>query len=75
MFFFGYQIAIRFVTANSDAYWESFLAFTYETDKKLSWEDRIKDCRERFPQKWINYVGDLEEIVDYWDLILKEQYK
>lgn len=73
--FFGYQITLTFKAENEDAYWESFLAFTYETDEKLSWKERIEDCRERFSQTWTRYDGDKKETVDYWKLILKKCYE
>ncbi len=73
---FNYQITLTFFAENEDAYWESFLAWEYETDKSLNWKDRIKDCRKRFPQKWTHYKdGDKKETVDYYNLILKEKYK
>lgn len=70
--FYGYQLAVTFTTEDPDQYWESFLAWYYETDKKLSWQERIKDCRKRFPQKWTTYI---EGKIDYWDKILKNKYK
>lgn len=72
---FGKQLTLTFFAENEDHYWESFLAWEYETDKSLSWKERIKDCRKRFSQTWKRYTGDEEEIIDYYDLILKNKYK
>ena len=52
---FGYQIAVTVVTEHSDQYWESFLAYYYETDKTKSRQERIKDCKERFPCTWSHW--------------------
>lgn len=71
---FGKQLTLTFFAENEDHYWESFLAWEYETDKSLSWKERLKDCRERFPQIWTQYRGDSEEVVDYYDLILRKKY-
>lgn len=72
---FGYQLTLTFYAENEDQYWESFLAFYYETDKSLSWQERIDDCRERFPQVWTKYIsGGKAETTDYWDLILCKKY-
>lgn len=68
---FGYQVAITFVAPHADHYWECFLAYYYETDKKLSRQDRLKDCIERFPCVWTRHSGDEKEKINYWKLILK----
>ena len=71
---FGYQIAVTFVAPHLDHYWESFLAYSKETDKSLSWEARVKDCRKRFPQTWTQHSGEEKITTDYWDLILRDNY-
>lgn len=71
---FGYQIAVTFVAPHLDHYWESFLAYSKETDKSLSWEARVKDCRKRFPQTWTQHSGEEKITTDYWDLILRDKY-
>lgn len=71
---FGYQIALTFVAPEADHYWESFLAYSYETDKALSWEERVKDCRVRYPQTWTQHSGEEKITIDYWNLIIKEKY-
>lgn len=73
--FFGYQVAVQFIPENDTQYWESFLAFTYETDEKLSWKERIEDCKERFPCVWSSYSGDERVTTDYWTKILKKKYE
>jgi hypothetical protein len=72
---FGYQLTLTFFAENEDQYWESFLAWEYETDKSLDWVERVKDCRKRFPQTWNQYrEGEKKETVDYYKLILKSKY-
>jgi len=72
--FFGYQIALIFFPENGCHYWESYLAYCYETDKKLSWKQRIEDCRKRYPQTWTQHLGEEKVTTDFWDLIIKEKY-
>jgi hypothetical protein len=71
---FGYQIALTFFAENADQYWESFLAYYYETNKKLNVRERLDDCIKRFPQIWSKHSGDKEETVNYWELILKDKW-
>jgi hypothetical protein len=72
--FFGYQIAITFVAIEFNHYWECFIPYYFETDKKLSVRERIKDCRERYPCVWTSYTDGAKETVDYYNLILKNKY-
>lgn len=72
---FGYQITLTFFAENPDHYWESFLAYYYDTDRTKTRYERITDCRKRFPQTWTtHYSNNVKETVDYWDLILKDKY-
>lgn len=72
--FFGYQIALIFAPENDSHYWESFLAYSRETDKSLSWRERVVDCRKRYPQTWTQYSGEEKITTDYWNVIIKEKY-
>ena len=72
--FFGYQIALIFAPENDCHYWESFLAYSRETDKSLSWRERVVDCRKRYPQTWTQYSGEEKITTDYWNVIIKEKY-
>ena len=72
--FFGYQIALMIGNKNPDNYWTSWLYYERNTDKTKSKAERIKQCREEFPQKWTVYSGDKKETIDYYNLILKKKY-
>ena len=72
---FGYQITLTFVAENEDAYWESFLAYYYDTDKKLSIRERLDYCIKKYPQTWTMHSADKKETTDYWTKILKEKWK
>lgn len=71
---FGYQLTLTFVAENPDHYWESFLAYHYETDRKLNVRERLDDCIKRYPQTWTRHSLDKEETIDYWKLIVKSKY-
>ena len=73
--FFGYQIAITFVTPEPDHYWECWLYYTRQTDKTKSTEERIEQAREGFPCLWTKSTYGVVEDVCYWDFILKDKYK
>lgn len=72
--FFGYQIALMIGNENPDNYWEAWLYYEHNTDKTKSKAERIKQCREEFPQTWTRYSGDKKETIDYYNLILKKKY-
>lgn len=71
---FGYQLAVTFTAEYDNHYWECFLAYIRETDKKLSVKDRLKDCIKRYPCKWTSHSLDREFTTDYWQLVLKDKY-
>ena len=52
---FGYQIALIFRPENDCHYWESYLYYTYATDKSKSAKERIEQAREDFPNIWNTY--------------------
>lgn len=73
--FYGYQIAIIAVVDHTDQYWESFLAYHFETDKTLNKKDRIKDCIKNFPCTWTRLSKDSPDVTtNYYNLILKRKY-
>jgi hypothetical protein len=72
--FFGYQIAITFVAVDMYRFWECWLTYSRETNKKLSVRARLDDCIKRYPCKWTSYSGDKKETVDYWTKILKNKW-
>ena len=72
---FGYQIALIFRPEHDMRYWECWLAYNLETDKSKSAKERIKQAREEFPCRWSSYSGDEKITTDYWQLILKSNYK
>jgi hypothetical protein len=74
--FFGYQIAATVITVNCDKYWEAWLYYENHTNKKKSKKERIDQCRKKFSQTYISYYPDgREEIIDYYNLILRKKYK
>lgn len=68
---FGYQIVLTLVAPYSSNYWESFLAYKFNTDTKHSKKNRIKECVKNYPQNWVCNG----EKINYWELILKQQFK
>jgi len=72
--FFGYQIALIVSHEHSSHYWEAWLYYEYATDKTKSKHERIKQCRKEFNQTWRVYSGGEEEMIDYYEIILKSKY-
>ena len=72
--FFGYQIALMIGHKHSSHYWEAWLYYEYATDKTKSKRERIEQCRKEFNQTWkVSSMGK-EEVVDYYQHILKTKY-
>jgi hypothetical protein len=72
--FFGYQVALMVGHKHSSHYWESWLYYEYATDKTKSKRERIEQCRKEFNQTWkVSSMGK-EEVVDYYQHILKTKY-
>jgi hypothetical protein len=72
--FFGYQVALMVGHKHSSHYWESWLYYEYATDKTKSKRERIEQCRKEFNQTWkVSSMGK-EEVVDYYQRILKTKY-
>lgn len=73
--FFGYQIAVSVVHEHAEHYWPSWLYYDRFTDKSKSWKERVKECREKFPQVWtVHSTGKEPETIDYYNLIIKKKY-
>jgi len=72
--FFGYQIALMVGHKHSSHYWEAWLYYEYATDKTKSKRERIEQCKKEFNQTWkVSSMGK-EEVVDYYQHILKTKY-
>ena len=72
--FFGYQIALLVGHKHISHYWEAWLYYEYATDKTKSKRERIEQCRKEFNQTWkVSSMGK-EEVVDYYQRILKSKY-
>jgi hypothetical protein len=72
--FFGYQVALMVGHKHSSHYWEAWLYYEYATDKTKSKRERIEQCRKEFNQTWkVSSMGK-EEVVDYYQRILKTKY-
>ena len=72
--FLKWQIAVTFQAPHEYQYWEAWLYYTRQTDKKLSVKERIALCRKNAPQKWSTYTNDVKVTTDYYDLILKKEW-
>lgn len=75
--FFGYQIAATIGPKVSNAtshYWEAWLYYEYATDKTKSKRERIEQCRKEFNQTWRVSSKGKEEVIDYYEVILKPKY-
>jgi hypothetical protein len=72
--FFGYQIAMMVGQKDVSHYWEAWLYYEYATDKTKSKRERIIQCRAEFNQTWKSYSDGNEEVIDYYERILKPKY-
>jgi hypothetical protein len=72
--FFGYQIALTVGHKHSSHYWEAWLYYEYATDKTKSKRERIEQCKKESNQTWKSYFQGKEEIINYYQLILKTKY-
>lgn len=72
--FFGYQIAVMAIQKDDSHYWESWLYYEYATDKIKSKRERIEQCRKEAPQTWKRSSQGKEEVIDYYQHILKTKY-
>jgi len=79
--FFKWQIVVMVRAPEQDHYWEAWLYYERNTDKRLPKWLRIRQCREKFPLLWTVYrknpkTGETtdKETVDYYNHILKPKY-
>ncbi len=73
--FYGYQIAVMVKVEHPTQYWESFLAYRFDTDRSLSRAERVKECIKKYPCVWTSYSSGYPPVkTNYWPLILKKQY-
>ena len=72
--FFGYQIVLMVGHKHSSHYWEAWLYYEYATDKTKSKRERIEQCRKEFNQTWTVSSMGKEEVIDYYQRILKTKY-
>ena len=72
--FFKWQIALMFIPENDVHYWEMYLCYSKETNKKDSVKDRLKRAKELEPCVWTSSPNNIETKTCYWDLILKNKY-
>ena len=78
--FFGYQIAVTVRAPEQHHYWEAWLYYDRDTDKTRSKKERIEQCRREFSltckvwHKGKDGATEREEIIDYYDTVLKMKY-
>jgi len=72
--FFGYQIALTFYSPYGSHYWEPWLYYEYSTDKTKSKRERIEQCKKEAPETWRSSRDGKEEVIDYYERILKPKY-
>jgi hypothetical protein len=72
--FFKWQMAITFVAPEQSHYWECWLYYTNNTDKKLSTKERIEIARKEYPCNWTISTGGERTSICYWDVVLKKKY-
>ena len=72
--FFGYQIAMMIGHKYPSHYWECWLYYEYATDKTKSKRERAAQCRAEFNQTWTRSKDGKDEVIDYYERILKPKY-
>jgi len=73
--FFKWQIVITIVAPDQHHYWESWLYYQYETDKKKSKLERAIQCQKEYTQIWETSKDGVRTKVDYYDKIIKKKYR
>ena len=69
--FFKWQIAVIVIAPEQHHYWEAWLYYHYNT--KGNPKERIQQCKEEFTLTYISHKKDgTENVMDYYDLILKD---
>ena len=72
--FFGYQIAAMVGQKDASHYWEAWLYYEYSTDKTKTKRERVAQCRAEFNQTWTRSKDGKDEVIDYYERILKSKY-
>ena len=72
--FWKWQIALIFKAPEDIHYWEAWLFYENNTDKSLTKQERIQYCKDNNPQKYRQYKNGEESLIDYYELILKDEY-
>lgn len=73
--FFGYQLAIRFNVEYSDYYWEAWLYYHFNTDKRKNHQRRIQQCIDEFSMTYTSYKDNKRVSTNYYYFILKQRYQ
>lgn len=79
---FGKQLHITIVpnlkkdehSINIDCYWEAYLNWEYETDKKATKEERFKQLIDKYSCTWISRKDNVDIKNDYYLQILNPKY-
>jgi hypothetical protein len=71
--FFKWQAVVGLSVPDTESYWAAWLYYKYDTDKTKSQRERIRQCREEFPQRWTSVGSGVT--YDSYDKILKEEYR
>lgn len=71
--FFKWQIAVIVVPEEKDHYWEAWLYYNYNTTGTK--RERIEKCKKEFPLTFTVSNGKEKKTVNYYDLILKPNYR
>lgn len=72
--FWGYQIAVIFVAPEPYHYWEAWLYYELNTDKKLSKRERINICQKEFNLIWMTNKKSANVCINYYEYVLKSKY-
>lgn len=72
--FLKWQFAVIVRAPEEIHYWEAWIYYQLHTDSKLSKKERVAQCRKDFPQTWKTYRNGEEEVIDYYERILRKKY-
>lgn len=73
--FFKWQLAVTVIVDNPDEYWTAFLYYEKNTDKTKSKIERINQCKKDFPLIHRVWSDGKDEIVNYYESILRNKYR
>lgn len=72
--FWKYQFCVSFVAPEESMYWECWLYYDRNTDKKKSKKERLIRCYKENPCVWTSWSNSEEQRIDYYLKIVKEKY-